>query len=143
MRTIGTVLFCVLFLPACASARSEVALGGLPGAGARWEAGWSATAPAYPGPDLRWAVREHLLAMQGAGISVAIASGGEIAFQCAFGYADLEHLARAKPETVYRLASISKPVTAVAVIRRSTGVSAETGAPGPATCSCRGRGRAR
>ena len=34
-----------------------------------------------------------------------------------FGYADLEHKIPARPETRYRLASISKPITAVGILR--------------------------
>ena len=34
-----------------------------------------------------------------------------------FGYADLEHKIPANPETLYRLASISKPITAVGILR--------------------------
>jgi CubicO group peptidase (beta-lactamase class C family) len=34
-----------------------------------------------------------------------------------FGYADLEHKIPAKPDTLYRLASISKPITAVGILR--------------------------
>ena len=34
-----------------------------------------------------------------------------------FGYADMEHKIPAKPDTLYRLASISKPVTAVGILR--------------------------
>ncbi len=33
-----------------------------------------------------------------------------------FGYADLEHRIPAKPETLYRLASISKPITAIGIL---------------------------
>jgi CubicO group peptidase (beta-lactamase class C family) len=34
-----------------------------------------------------------------------------------FGYADIEHKIPAKPDTRYRLASISKPITAVGILR--------------------------
>jgi CubicO group peptidase (beta-lactamase class C family) len=34
-----------------------------------------------------------------------------------FGYADMEHKIPAKPDTLYRLASISKPITAVGILR--------------------------
>lgn len=34
-----------------------------------------------------------------------------------FGYADMEHKISAKPDTLYRLASISKPITAVGILR--------------------------
>ncbi len=115
MRIISSVFITALFfLAAPAQAEFASALrhsGQMTGPGAALSAGSDL------GSELRWAVREHVLATRGVGISVAIASGGEITFQYAFGYADLEHLAPAKPETVYRLASISKPVTAVAVMQ--------------------------
>jgi len=47
------------------------------------------------------------------GLSAAIGVGGEIRFSQGFGKADLENDVAATPQTVYRLASISKPVTAV------------------------------
>jgi CubicO group peptidase (beta-lactamase class C family) len=34
-----------------------------------------------------------------------------------FGYADMEHKIPAKPDTLYRLASISKPITAIGILR--------------------------
>lgn len=47
------------------------------------------------------------------GLSAAIGVGGEIPFSQGFGKADLENDVPANAQTVYRLASISKPVTAV------------------------------
>ena len=38
-------------------------------------------------------------------------------WRTAFGYADVENEVAARPETVYRLASVSKPMTAVAVLQ--------------------------
>ncbi len=66
---------------------------------------------------LRWAVRDHLLGMDGVGISVAIGAGDAVVFEYAFGFSDLEQSALARPDTVYRLASVSKPITAVAVMQ--------------------------
>ena len=47
------------------------------------------------------------------GISCAIAVGDALPFAAGFGLADVENDVPATPRTVYRLASISKPVTAV------------------------------
>ncbi|MBX3464161.1 MAG: beta-lactamase family protein [Planctomycetes bacterium] len=47
------------------------------------------------------------------GLSCAIGCDGEIAFARGFGLADLENDVPATAATVYRLASISKPITAV------------------------------
>ncbi len=51
------------------------------------------------------------------GLSVAVAAGGQRRWAGGFGLADLENFVPAKRETVYRLASISKPITAVAVMQ--------------------------
>ena len=50
------------------------------------------------------------------GVSVAVANGKEIIWSKGYGKADLENDVLAKPNTVYRLASVSKPITAVAVM---------------------------
>jgi CubicO group peptidase (beta-lactamase class C family) len=50
-------------------------------------------------------------------VSVAIAVNGKILYQKAFGKADLENNVLATPETLFRTASIAKPMTAVAVMR--------------------------
>lgn len=51
------------------------------------------------------------------GLSVAIGQGSELRFAAGYGHADVENGVPARPETVYRLASVSKPVTAVAALR--------------------------
>lgn len=51
------------------------------------------------------------------GLSVAVAEGGLLRFVDGFGKADLEHDVDATQDTVYRLASISKPITAVAALQ--------------------------
>jgi CubicO group peptidase (beta-lactamase class C family) len=51
------------------------------------------------------------------GLSVAIATDHALRWAEGFGMADLENSVPAKPYTVYRLGSISKPITAVAVMQ--------------------------
>ncbi|MCI0524709.1 MAG: beta-lactamase family protein [Acidobacteria bacterium] len=51
------------------------------------------------------------------GLSVAIAVNNQIVYSNGFGMADLENAIPAKATTVYRTASIAKPMTAVAVMR--------------------------
>jgi serine beta-lactamase-like protein LACTB, mitochondrial len=51
------------------------------------------------------------------GLSVAVGRDGEVAFAQGFGLADVENQVPATPATMYQLASISKPVTAVAVLQ--------------------------
>ncbi len=50
-------------------------------------------------------------------VSVAITRGDHIVWQYGFGMADLENFVPAKDTTVYRIASVSKPITAAAVMQ--------------------------
>jgi len=50
-------------------------------------------------------------------VSVAVATGGELRYSRGFGMSDLENFVPAKAATVYRLGSISKPITAVAAMQ--------------------------
>lgn len=49
-------------------------------------------------------------------VSVAVAEGGKIVWEEAFGWADREKMIPATPNTMYSLASISKPITATALM---------------------------
>jgi serine beta-lactamase-like protein LACTB len=51
------------------------------------------------------------------GLSLAIVDAGVVRYEAGFGFADVENEVEAGPRTVYRLASVSKPITAVAVLR--------------------------
>ncbi len=51
------------------------------------------------------------------GASLAVAKDGRLVYARGFGYADLEAKQPVQPESLFRIASISKPVTAVAVMR--------------------------
>jgi CubicO group peptidase (beta-lactamase class C family) len=50
-------------------------------------------------------------------VSVAVAKNGKIIWEEAFGWADREKMIRATPDTLYSLASISKPFTATGLMR--------------------------
>lgn len=50
-------------------------------------------------------------------VSVAVAKDGKIIWEEAFGWADRERLIPATPDTLYSLASISKPFTATGLMR--------------------------
>ena len=50
-------------------------------------------------------------------ISAGVLSNGKIFWLGAAGYSDLENHITANPKTIYRIASISKPITAVAVMQ--------------------------
>lgn len=51
------------------------------------------------------------------GLSVAVVTNNSLRWSNGYGFADLENFVPAKAGTVYRLASISKPITAVAVMQ--------------------------
>jgi len=51
------------------------------------------------------------------GVSAAVVSGGALRFSAAYGTADVENAVPATPLTIYRLASVSKPITATAVMQ--------------------------
>ncbi len=50
------------------------------------------------------------------GLSVAIAHQGQLVYDEAFGMADVEHEERATPSHRFRIASLSKPITACAIM---------------------------
>jgi CubicO group peptidase (beta-lactamase class C family) len=50
------------------------------------------------------------------GISVTVAKGGKTVFQQEFGFADVEKQLPLKKDTIYRIYSMSKPITGVAVM---------------------------
>jgi CubicO group peptidase (beta-lactamase class C family) len=51
------------------------------------------------------------------GLSVAVVVDGRIAWARGFGLADVENEVEARPDTVYRIASISKPISATAILQ--------------------------
>jgi CubicO group peptidase (beta-lactamase class C family) len=53
------------------------------------------------------------------GLSAAVVVNKELAWSGGFGMSDLENFVPAKTVTVYRLASVTKPITAVAVLQLS------------------------
>ena len=63
------------------------------------------------------AVQKFLGSTSAPGISVAVVLDGKTAWVQGFGKADLENPAPATPETLYRLASVSKTITATAIMQ--------------------------
>jgi CubicO group peptidase (beta-lactamase class C family) len=71
--------------------------------------------------DLRFArvrseIQELMLKDQLPSVAVAVAQHGRIIWEQGFGWADREQLRLATPNTMYSLASISKPFTATAIM---------------------------
>ena len=62
---------------------------------------------------MRSFVREHDVP----GVAVAIAKTGRLVYARGFGYADVEKKEPVQPDSLFRIASISKPITAVAVMQ--------------------------
>ena len=63
------------------------------------------------------AVSEEMARLRIPGLTLAIGQSGVVRFNRGYGLADLENSVPAKAATVYRLASVSKPMTAVAVLQ--------------------------
>jgi len=57
------------------------------------------------------------LAQRIPGFQIAVAVDGRLVWSASFGYADLEHQAPVTAETRFRIGSVSKPLTADAVVR--------------------------
>ena len=51
------------------------------------------------------------------GLSIGISYKGKLVYKNAFGYLDIEKRKKALPTTLYRIASISKTCTAVAILQ--------------------------
>src|ERR1043166_2895010 len=66
---------------------------------------------------VRAAIEKYMAAKKVTGASVAIAKDGKLDFAQGFGFADLENDVYYQSETVNRLASVSKTITAVAVMQ--------------------------
>jgi CubicO group peptidase (beta-lactamase class C family) len=49
------------------------------------------------------------------GAAATVVKGDKLVYACAFGYADLKSGAEVKPQDLFRLASISKPITSSAI----------------------------
>jgi CubicO group peptidase (beta-lactamase class C family) len=62
-------------------------------------------------------ISEEMARLKIPGLSVAVATGGRVRWSNGYGLADVENNVAAKAATVYRLASVSKPITAVAVMQ--------------------------
>jgi D-alanyl-D-alanine carboxypeptidase len=58
-----------------------------------------------------------LAAGEAAGFSVAVMRGSQVVLDKGYGRADLEHDVAAGPETVYRIASVTKQFTAAAIVK--------------------------
>ncbi|MEZ5354608.1 MAG: serine hydrolase domain-containing protein [Bryobacteraceae bacterium] len=91
-----------------AVAASAIALGGVAAA--------QSLAPAKQ-VEIERLISEEMSRQGIPAVSVAVGVGGALQWSAGFGLADVENFVPAKASTVYRLGSISKPITAVAVMQ--------------------------
>ena len=63
------------------------------------------------------------------GLSVAVVTEHTLRWSNGYGFSDLENFVPARPITVYRLASVTKPITAVAVMQLAEKGSLDLDAP--------------
>lgn len=89
-------------LTACASLRDELPVTGT-------------AVPAFQPLDS--AMREGMRKLDIPGASITVSIDGSIIYQRGFGYADRATGQVVSPDTLFRIASVSKPMTAVAVLR--------------------------
>jgi serine beta-lactamase-like protein LACTB len=73
--------------------------------------------PAETVEAIKAAVTDEMSHLGIPGLSLAVAETGQVRYEAGFGFADVENEVPARPETVYRLASVSKPMTAAAVMK--------------------------
>jgi len=79
--------------------------------------------------EIEKAVAEEMAKQQAPGLSVAVGRNHRLIWSAGFGLADMENSVPARATTVYRLGSISKPITAVAVMQLAEGGKLDLDAP--------------
>ena len=77
----------------------------------------SAALPAAKVKEIEALVGAEMAKQKIPGLTVAVVSDRQVRWSAGFGSQDIENNIAAKPATVYRLGSISKPITAVAVMQ--------------------------
>ncbi len=73
--------------------------------------------PASAEPKIERAVTAFMSKLNAPGVSVSVGIGPIVRWASGYGLADVEQSVPATADTVYRLASVSKPITAVAVMQ--------------------------
>ncbi len=89
--------------------------------------------PAQVG-DIEKAITAFMSQEHAPSISVAIVKDGKLAWTGAYGFSDLENFVPAKTSTMYRLASISKPITATAIMQLVQAGKIDLDAPAQKYC---------
>lgn len=73
--------------------------------------------PASAGTKIERAVTVFMSKANAPGVSVGVGKGTTVRWASGYGLADIEQFVPATADTVYRLASVSKPITAVATMQ--------------------------
>ncbi len=87
------------------------------GASAVVPGGWLRAAEEHPFAPFDRAMEFFMKARQTPGGALAVVKDGRQVYARGYGWADRERQVPVRPETLFRIASISKPFTAVAVLR--------------------------
>jgi serine beta-lactamase-like protein LACTB, mitochondrial len=82
-----------------------------------YSAAQQATLPSETRTRMEDAVSKFMAATKAPGVAVAVVANGQEAWSEGFGMADLENNVPATPQTLFRLASVSKPITAIAAMQ--------------------------
>jgi len=109
-RAITTHRYLLLLVLSCSFARGHSAQ-------APPQAAVSATFSAEKRGKIEKAAKEFIAATSAPGVSVSVVLDGRTVWAQGFGKADLENSVPATPETVFRLASVSKTMTATAILQ--------------------------
>jgi serine beta-lactamase-like protein LACTB, mitochondrial len=96
--------FLILFLRICSSS------------GVAAQTATQATLPAETRTQIENTVSKFMAATSAPGIAVAVVMNGQEVWSEGFGMADLENSVPVTPQTLFRLASVSKPITATAAM---------------------------
>jgi CubicO group peptidase (beta-lactamase class C family) len=80
------------------------------------KAGADTSLPMPPMEELAVWMLEQEIGSDGAGAAVLVARGGELLFDGAAGLADIESGRSLSPESLFRIGSITKPITATAIL---------------------------
>ena len=136
VATVSAVVPGVALVPSALPAPRSPAPPPRPGAAA--EVG-PATGPVSKLPVARVEAIEVVLSNEMArlgipGLSLAIAHAGGLVFANGYGFADIENFVSAKADTAYRLASVSKSMTAVVVLQLAEREELDLDAPARESC---------
>src|SRR5215469_15806685 len=82
-----------------------------------YSAAQQVTLPAETRTRMEDTVSKFMAAAKAPGVAIAVVSNGLEAWSEGFGMADRENNVPATPQTLFRLASVSKPITAVAAMQ--------------------------